>query len=979
MRLKYIATYILFIITSAGAFAQAYDLTNSESAAEQNWVDSVFATLSRSDRVAQMMMIRAHSDNKPENERLVKQLLQKHKIGALCFFQGTPEKQAELTRTYQDISDIPLLVAMDAEWGTGMRFKSDGFSYPYQLTLGAVRDKNKIYKMGYQIGEQLRTIGVHWSFSPVVDVNTNRNNPVINYRSFGDETERVADYGISYMRGLMDAGVAASAKHFPGHGDTQVDSHHDLPVIPYSKGRLDSVELYPFKKMINAGVPSVMVGHLNIPAYEGRKQFASSLSPAIISGLLQRNLDFKGIVITDGMEMQAVVKHFQNGEAEALAIMAGNDMICLPLDAAAAIEKVLEFVDSGRIPMLQINRSVKKILRLKYRLNLHKDAYPKEFTRKSLFNAEAKKLKEELIQESLTLAKNDHQLIPIRDVSKPRIASVSFGSKDFTTFQNRLNDYARVLNFVTGHHPSNAMRENLLSQAKEADIFIAAFTSMSNHANQNHGISMDAVELLREMQKKTKVIVVLFGSPYATAYFDGFKNLIVAYQDDKLTQDYTAQAVFGAIPFKGRLPVTTSDEYQHGAGELTGILHRMGYSFPESVGMSSDTLQEIDKLMEKMIATKAAPGCQILVARHGKVIYEKSFGSHTYTGEVPSLRSNMYDVASITKIAATTLSVMQLVDDGKVNVGNNLGSYYKAVASTDKANMTIKDMMAHTAGLAAWIPYYKNTLTDKNKPNPEIYHTEKSASYSTRVSDNLWMQNNYRDSFLIEIINTPLKPRGEYKYSDLGFIMLGEMVANITGKSLDRYAADTYYNPLGLRSTTYNPLEAHYTSGNIVPTEMDDYFRYQEVHGYVHDMAAAMMGGVAGHAGLFSNTHDLAIIFQMMLNGGYYGGKRYLNEETIKLFTQRVAGSSRRGIGFDMKELNPKRSANMSEYASVNTYGHLGFTGCAAWIDPDKDLIFILLSNRTYPTMKNNKFNRESYRTEVQSIVYRSILTGESS
>ncbi len=978
MKLRYLFPCTIFFLLAQVGISQNFNLLSSQSQAESEWVDSVFAELSTTDKIAQMMMLRAFSNGKTSNVKHLKAILRKYKIGALCFFQGNPQRQAELTRTYQEMSNIPLLIGMDAEWGLGMRFKEDAISFPRQMTLGAVRDKKKIYQMGYTIGKQLKMIGVHLNFAPVVDINTNRNNPVINTRAFGDERERVAEYGIAYMRGLQDAGIAACAKHFPGHGDTKVDSHKDLPVIPYSRERLDSIELYPFKKIIHAGVECIMVAHLNIPAYEKREGYPTTLSPAVVSGLLKRDLHFKGLVITDAMEMKAVTKYFEDGEAEALAIMAGNDMICLPANVEEAITMIKKYIKAGKIPISQINQSVKKILRLKYRLKLNIDPFPSQFTEKDIFNPNAIALKRALIAESITLVKNDDNIVPIHRVNDVLTATVGFGHKNISTFQRRLSDYSRVIHFTSGKYPTEALEDKLLDQARDMDIFIAAFHDISKHPSENFGISEEAIDLLKKIQRKTKLIVVLFGSPYATALFEDFDNVIVAYQDDKITQDLTAQALYGAIPIKGRLPVTASSDFKHGTGIIVSSLKRLGYAIPESVGMSSDTLKLIDSLMAEMIEEKASPGCQVLVARNGKIVYYKGFGTHTYKGKIPVLTSDIYDVASITKTAATTISLMRLQDEGRINVNDTLGKYFTPARGTNKGSLVIKDILSHTSGLIPWIPFYVSTLNSNDMPDPLIYHKKQSRKYSVHVADHLWMKKSYQDSFIREILDSPIKTPGEYVYSDLGLIMLGETIKEITGLPLNKFANKVFYAPLGLKNTVFNPYK-HYTMGNIVPTEDDDYFRYQLIHGYVHDMNSAILGGVAGHAGLFTNGHDLAVIYQMLLNCGYYGGMRYLNEETVKLFTHRVPGSSRRGIGFDMKQLDPNEGMNLSPLASEKAFGHLGFTGCAVWADPEYDLIYILLSNRVNPTMENEKFVHHNYRPRVQSIVYRAIKGGESS
>ena len=443
-----------------------------------------------------------------------------------------------------------------------------------------------------------------------------------------------------------------------------------------------------------------------------------------------------------------------------------------------------------------------------------------------------------------------------------------------------------------------------------------------------------------------------------------------------MTQESAAQGLFGVFGFRGRLPVSASDRSLYNTGLQTGSLMRMGYGIPAEVNMSEDSLNKnIDELMRQAIAERATPGGVVLVAKDGKIVFEKAYGYHTYDKRQRVSTKDLYDLASVTKVAATTLSVMKLQDAGSIDIFDKASKHLTDLDLTNKKNIVIGDIMTHQAGLAAWIPFYVETMTDSRRnpqPQPEWYSRFRKEPYSVPVTDKLFMKYNYVDTVWSKIYNSNLRSSTNYKYSDLGFYLMARMVERQTGSSIDSYARNTFYRPLGLRRLTFNPTD-RYPKSLIPPTEKDNYFRRQTIHGNVHDMGAAMLGGVAGHAGLFGSAEDLAILFQMLLNRGYYGGIRYFEPGTVDLFTTRCEGCTRRGIGFDMKQLNPRYSSNMGDLAGNNTFGHLGFTGTAVWADPDENLIFIFLSNRTYPSMKNSKLNKRNYRPRIQNAVYEAI------
>jgi len=936
-------------------------------------VDSIYDGMTIEERVGQLFMIRAHSDLGPEHISSVKSQIKKYKVGGLCFFQGTPSGHAELINAYQGLSEIPLLVAIDAEWGGGMRFKESGMSFPRQLMLGAIQKSTMLYDMGIEVGRQLLDIGINVNFAPVVDVNINPNNPVINDRSFGEGMYNVTAKSYQYMRGMQDAGMMACAKHFPGHGDTDVDSHYDLPVIEHSLKRMDSIELFPFKTLIDKGVQSVMVAHLHVPAMDDTPNLPTTLSPWVVDTLLRQQLGFDGLIFTDALEMKGVTKHFGPGEVEVKAVIAGNDVLCLPADINIAFPAIIKAVDAGVISEDRLKVSVKRIIKSKLQLglfnigeaNTHPDAFP----------ADGLALKGELIENAITAVANEGKLIPIRKVKKKSIACLNIGSATTTAFQERLTSYTDVKNISVTQEQLGTRKKGLLDLLSSNDIVIVGLTGLDKLAQRDFGITAGTRAFLDQLNANSDVILVVFGSPYSLKFFDDFPNVIMAYQDDPMVQDITAQALFGAFSFKGRLPVTASVRFPVNHGLQLASLGRLGYSSPERVNMSADTLARITGIVDEMIAKRAAPGCQVLVVKDGKVIYDKAFGHFTYAGKRPVTMSDLYDVASVTKVAATTMAAMALYEEGAFLPRQTLDYYLDDVLSTNKEHLVIRDLMAHQAGLQPWIPFYDATMSKTRTgfaPSKEFYRNSREDDFNVHVARGLYMRESQMDSIWLRILESEVRLNRGYRYSDLGFYIIAEIIKRQTQSSLDIYCANTFYEPLGMTRTCFNPLD-RFKVGEIAPTEEDRAYRKQRLQGFVHDAGSAMLGGVGGHAGLFSNAEGLAILMQMLLNGGSYGGEQYLDPESISKFAHRVPNSTRRGLGFDMKELNPNRDIHTSELASDLTYGHTGFTGTCVWNDPENDMIFVFLSNRTYPSSRNNKLNKMEIRERIHTVIYKSM------
>ena len=965
--------YVWLLSLILCSFSGESGLPSHPDARATKWVDDLYDQMSPEERIGQLIWVRAHSDKGPDHIAHVEKMIREYHVGGLTFFQGTPLEQARLTNQYQALAKrVPLLISMDAEWGLGMRLKQTTISYPRQMMLGAIQDNILLYDMGAEIARQMKRLGVHINFAPVADVNNNPANPVINYRSFGEDRYNVAVKSFYYMKGMQDNGVMACAKHFPGHGDTDTDSHHDLPVIAHDRARLDSIELFPFQVLIEQKIGSIMVAHLQVPAIDSTPNLPTTLSPLAIRKLMLEEMGFEGLVITDGLDMEGVKKYHRSGEVEAKALVAGNDILLIPPDVPAAVSRIKEYLAEGKLDPSHLEASVKKVLHAKYKLGLeHYTPVDPENLEADLNHPKGLAIKRKLIQHSLTLLRNERHLLPLDRIDTLEIASLSIGAAGITPFQKSLSRYADVEHYQSPKDMATDQQQRLLRSLGDKELVLVGLHGMNHKMDENYGLSASSIQFLEKLQEKTSVVWVVFGNPYSLVNCKNAKSLLEAYDEDPITQEMAAQGIFGSFGFRGLLPVTASKEYAFGDGDYSPALHRLGFGLPEEAGLHSENLALIDTILEDAIRKQAMPGCVALVAKNGKIVFEKAYGKHTYKEEQPTRPEDIFDLASVTKIAATTLAIMKLHDEGKIHIYDTLGKHLPEFLGTDKAGMTIEQVMTHRAGLEAWIPFYKETITPGKKPvpMPEWYREKPDTAFRIPVAENLYIRYNYVDTMWQRILESPVSETKNYLYSDLGFFLMARLVERVSGYPLDAFMEREFYRPMGLQSTGFNPWN-RFDKGLFPPTEEDDYFRRRRIQGYVHDMGAAMMGGVSGHAGLFSNAEDLAAIMQLLLQKGFYGGRRYLQPETVDLFIQRCGVCSRRGIGFDMMQAIPQLAINLSPKSSPSTFGHLGFTGIAAWADPEHQLIFILLSNRTYPSMENNKFINMDVRRKVQTLVY---------
>ena len=1048
----------------------------------KTWVDSVMNTLTLDQKIGQLLMPRGNTSGKGYDAEKLKKWVKDYQLGGFVFFAGQPSVQAKLVNELQALSKVPMLIGMDLEWGLAMRVDS-AVRFPYQMSLGAMQtDEALIEKMGQEIGRECKRLGVHVNYAPVVDVNINPNNPVINFRSFGEDKLNVTRKALAYMRGLQSEHILTSAKHFPGHGDTGVDSHYDLPLIPHSRQRLDDVELYPYKELINNGLSGIMIAHLSIPALDTTKNLASTFSKNIVTDLLRKDLQFEGLVFTDAMDMQGAVKFFPNGEALVKAILAGNDILETFEDVPTAVAAIKKALQEGKLSQQDLDFRVRKILMAKSWVGLDKyQATKVENLVKELNTIEADLLNRQLAEKTITLVKNEANLLPIKDLTQ-HIAIVSVEGRGVTPFQKMAENYTQIDKFTIPEKASDSLINATIEQVKNHDLVIIGMHLDNIRPYANYGITPSNQKALKALSALNKSVVVVFGNPYALGKLEGIdqaKSIVMAYQLTNYMEEAAAQAIFGAIPMEGKLPVGINEKYTLYQGISSPAIGRLAYGIPEMVGIDSRVMNaRIDSVINLGLREKAYPGAVMQVAKDGRVIYQKAVGCHTFENcegnqnvtqafskdakndvmdeKVKNLDegfksvnvskdensgskvklSDLYDLASVTKISTSALAVMQLMSEGKFDLDKTFGDYYAEFKGSNKENLTFRNMLTHRSGLKAWIPFwmdcidsvatvkkamsvkdfqnaaflkenyekeFKLTFFQKlfggkkkvNEKTAKLIKTDKtlwakslstktivwkkgifadkpSEQYNVQVADELWLNKDYRTTLFDAIKNSPVKPEQGYVYSDLHYYTYPTFVPRIVGMDWETYLKKTY-KAIGANTLTYNPLR-FYSKSQIVPTEKDTLFRKTIIHGRVHDEGAGLLDGISGHAGLFGNANDLMKLMQMYLQKGTYGGTQFIKPEVLAECTryQFPEEKNRRAIAFDKLDFN-KKISNGPQSASAESYGHSGFTGTFTWIDPKYNLVYVFLSNRVYPTRDNGKIGTLNIRTEVGEQIYRSM------
>ena len=991
-------------------------------------IEERLAKMSLKQKIGQLIIHTVAPTTDKANKDNIKNAVKEYGVGGLLFSGGTLDNQVELTNWAQSLAEIPLMITFDGEWGLAMRLKGTP-SFPRNRVLGCIANDTLIYRYGKEVARELREIGVNVNFAPVADVDNNPRNPVINTRSFGSDPEEVARKVIAYSRGLQDGGVLAVAKHFPGHGDTETDSHLALPHLKFDRTRLDSIELVPFRKAIQAGVEGVMVGHLHVPALSDK---TASVSGEVIHDLLQTELGFHGLTFTDALEMKGISS---TPDVSAQALIAGNDMVLAQRNLKREIAGILKAVKDGRLTEEQITEKCRKVLTYKQRLGL--DEYKpvsKEGLTGRINTPETQALMTELREAAVTLLKaggykgtgdrkgtGDHKGRPYSDDMAFRgAAGGQKGTGDhkgrpYSASVNGTPQRATVLALSPTAEALNpfceALRTTLEITVLKADAYsIDALRAKLLKAeriivavNQNDCSAYAA--LIKNIAEERPVSIACFKPQKAlktlSPAFQAASEIILAHSGEEEVQEHTALCLTGLAEATGKLSVgfdifktgTTNGGRQKQKRIIGPPEYKDEADVPTFNMRHSD---EIDSIAIEGIRGKAYPGCQILILKDGMPVYDKCFGTYTYNDSVPVTRESIYDIASLSKATGTLLAVMKLYDEGRFALTDKISKYLDWLKGTNKANISIETLLYHQSGIQAYLPFYdeaidrstcKNGLIRKYKDQhhqlqiaasqfictdysfkPQWVSTEPNDTFCLHLTDSLYLNINYRQQILQKIAKSPLKSR-VYRYSCLNFMLLKELVETLTDTPMDIYLDSVFFRPMGLRHTAYCPLN-RFPKQQIVPSAARDFLRRGEVRGYVNDEGAALMGGVSGNAGMFANAHDVGAIFQMLLNKGSYHGERYLSAETCELFMTKKSRISRRGLGFD------KPAGGDSGPCSKNTpksvFGHTGFTGTCAWADPDNNIVYVFLSNRLWPQAYGSRaLNRLKIRQRIQEEIYK--------
>ena len=952
----------------------------------RRWVDNKLQSMTLKQKIGQLFIHTVAPYTTQSNKQNISDAVKEYGIGGLLFSGGEIGKQIELTNYAQSMAEIPLLITFDGEWGLAMRLKGTP-SFPRNRVLGCIQNDTLLYEYGKEVARQLREIGVHVNFAPVADIDNNPKNPVINTRSFGSDRENVARKVVAYSRGLQDGGVLAVCKHFPGHGDTEVDSHKSLPVLPFTRERLDSIELYPFRKAIEAGVGGMMVGHLNVTSLDNK---AASVSHAVVTELLKNELHFSGLVFTDALEMKGISS---NPYVSAQALIAGNDMVLAPRNLKRELDGVLRAVKEGKITEDEINEKCRKVLTYKYAFGLdRRPVVAKEGVMARINKSYTNDLMNRIKTSAVTVIKDSDEMLPLDlSLSGTVVLNVSSTLSETYPFYNQINDTYPV----TWLHANLDSLQYLKKKITPAQrIIVAVYTSKVDKYKK----------VLAELAKGKPTILICFNSHKVLQKLDDVvaqsSAVVLAHSDDKPVQKFVAEMLLGNKRVDGRLSVDYNDEYKAGLGVVVDPDKPRRYK-PEEFGMDSKELARIDSIAMYGIENGAYPGCHVLVWKNGYPVYNKCFGTHTYESDRKVKENDLYDLASLTKTTATMLAVMKLYDDGKLNLTDKISNYVPEMKSTNKENITIQELLYHESGLPAYLPFYKKAIDTKSCKGgmykkykdanhsvkvannlyictnysflPEWVSDKETSEYSLKVSDNMYIKPEFKSVILKEIADTPLKGHS-YRYSCLNFMLLKEAVENISGMPMDEFLEENFYKPMGLVHTMYNPLK-RYSKDEIIPTVKEDFLRKGPVHGYVHDEAAAMLGGVSGNAGLFSTAKEVATIYQMLLDKGVMGDRRYLTRATCELFLTMKSKNSRRGLGFDKPDKEKPENGYCAPETPASVFGHTGFTGTCAWADPDNDLVFVFLCNRIYPNPCDRKnLMKLKIRPAIQQAIYQAIM-----
>lgn len=968
---KYIIAFVLTLMFNA-LQTQAQDFLKGKTP----WADSVFSRMNLEQRIGQLIMVTAYAEQ-AANEQVILSQIEKAEIGGILFLKTTPQRLFELGQNYQKASKVPLFIGLDGENGLSFRL-SDSPVYPHKIALGAIRNDSILYQMGREIGQQCRMLGINLNFGPVADINSNIDNPVINYRSFGTDPKNVSRKSILLAKGMQDERIIVSAKHFPGHGDTSLDSHYDLPIINHNYQRIDSLELIPFRDIINAGINGIMTAHIALPKID-TSGVAATLSKIIIQNILRDSLQFKGIVFSDAMNMKGVLHNSTETEAIVRALQAGVDVVEFVTDPVKAIEAIRLAIEKGELTQAQIDEKCLKVLRAKEWAQMHRTKPLPQNAAKKLNQQQFALTQRKLVEQSLALVQNNLQTIPLQRFDTLKAATIAIGETTENQFQKRLSSYTRFDHFVLPKDATEEQLNELCERLKNYNIIIMAVSGVNINPSRGYGITDIQKKAVECFPQLAPTVTVFFCNPLAIPQFKGYeasRAILLAHASGWFEFDLAAQALVGAIPINGKAPISLSPQIPTGTGIEIERNRSLGFTTPSEVGIDSLLLfRKIDSLCTAALRDSVFPGCQVLIAKNGKIILQKSYGFHTFERQTEVSNHHVYDWASITKITGPTPLLMYLYEQKAINLDWSFSRFWQPFANSNKKDITLRQILAHQAGLRSGILFHANAMRSKPSDSTSIFHHGPTEMHTLEVAPNMFVLESYKQTMFDQIRDSKLTSKTGYEYSDLGFHLFPTLIEQLTNRNYEELLYSMFFEPLGATTAFYN-AHKHLSLSEIAPTEIDDQFRKTLVHGYVHDEGAALMGGISGHAGLFGSSLDLAKILQMYLQEGFYGGKHFLKPETVAEFTkiQFPETRNRRGLAFDKPTIGntalPLSRAYPSPLASASSYGHTGFTGTMAWADPEHQLLFVFLSNRVHPSRNNNKLQTNSLRIKIQHEIY---------
>ena len=975
--------------------------------ASQKWADSLLKTLSFKQMVGQTLMIPAWSRSLKTDTNIIK-AIKNQEVGGIIFFQGSPYAQAYLQNYYQQLSKLPLLISIDGEWGLSMRLNQVK-KFPFQMTLAASKDPLFCYHVGYAIGLQCRRMGVFLNYAPDVDVNTNPENPIIGFRSLGDNPETISLLAKEISRGMEDAGVYSCAKHFPGHGNTKTDSHKELPIVDHNEESLE-FEIEPFIKMIDQNVKSIMIGHLCVPFLDSTANLPASLSRKIVNDLLINKLNYNGLIITDALNMKGITSHYKPEIAAVKALIAGNDILCFPENLEAILQKAVEYKDSGLLDSVQIARSVRKILIAKHQLKLNENRYVETENLQKDLDAIFTDFEKNVSKNSTNLRKspdeyarksvlvlNNHTL-PLTQHTTSVINVLTYGADIPYEFLNQISNYHKF-NWIK-FDGTNTQLDSVLNLRKiniKSSPLIVVNSSQPLWGERSRRMSTNLDLFFKRDSLPLNTVLVQLGNLYAIKNLPKKYTVVIGHENGDAFQRACADLIFGEFQATAILPAKISETWTtKDLSQLPEVNKYFPYTHPQELGFKYRDQIQTKNYLNSLIEKNVATAIQLLVLKNGQVINEFNVGYNPTDSmgkilQKPIGGEHIFDLASITKVASTTLAMMKLYDKIKYKLHVPIKKYWEDAEKYPWGILSIEDFLTHRSGLPAFLPLTEkikkdNTLKISNTYKIVIDTINSDTQFFTlQLSDSCFIEKRFSDSVWKWTTTTQPNNVYTYKYSDLNMIILAKWIEHVTQMPLDSFVETHFYKPMGLTKLTYKPLEKGLRKF-VLPSGIDTIWPRRTIRGIVHDPSAALLGGVSGNAGLFGNSRDLAKIMQMLIDEGEFQGKQYLSSSTIKLFTRthynKLYPNNYRGLGFDKPNGYPNHqksapgssghvsASNIFDDAPESLFGHSGFTGTWAWADPDKDLVFIFLSNRTYPNDHNTTLIKEGIRGKLLKMYY---------